>query len=354
MLIIKPARKIDKVKIQKFMNLNFKKNHIISKNSKFFNWQYRNSDGKINCTLALKNKEIVGVYFYVPLSHFDKKLDKNHIFFSTWTVKGFKKNISINENKEGIAIALKIINNIYQYFKSYLIINVGIDIRLKKFHEYKKIKSYISNHHFIISPYIKKFNILQKCSHLIKKFNKKKNKAKINFKKIKKLNDLKKLETEDLFNYQIPLKSNDYLINRYLKHPIYKYHIYAISRKKTIALCVFRVAKAKNTNVIRIIDYVGSNKSFRYLNHFFYKILKLYKAEYLDFYSFGIPLSDLKKSGLIDKNNYKDLIIPEYFEPFLYKNIVIPVGYLNYVTKGNVRIFKGDGDQDRPSINTQR
>ena len=84
MLIIKPARKIDKVKIQKFMNLNFKKNHIISKNSKFFNWQYRNSDGKINCTLALKNKEIVGVYFYVPLGKFDKKLNKKrHVFGST-------------------------------------------------------------------------------------------------------------------------------------------------------------------------------------------------------------------------------------------------------------------------------
>jgi hypothetical protein len=352
MLKFRKAIKNDRKKIQKFIDLNFKKNHILAKNTKFFKWLY--SDKQINCILTLNKNEILGIYLYIPLSHFDKKLHKNHIFFSTWTVKGFKKNISINENKEGIAIALKIINNIYQYFKSYLIINVGIDIRLKKFHEYKKIKSYISNHHFIISPYIKKFNILQKCSHLIKKFNKKKNKAKINFKKIKKLNDLKKLETEDLFNYQIPLKSNDYLINRYLKHPIYKYHIYAISRKKTIALCVFRVAKAKNTNVIRIIDYVGSNKSFRYLNHFFYKILKLYKAEYLDFYSFGIPLSDLKKSGLIDKNNYKDLIIPEYFEPFLYKNIVIPVGYLNYVTKGNVRIFKGDGDQDRPSINTQR
>ena len=126
MLIIKPARKIDKVKIQKFLHLNFKKNHIISKNSKFFNWQYRNSDGKINCTLALKNKEIVGVYFYVPLGKFDKKLNKKrHVFGSTWTIKGFrsskmpnlymkseKKNLLTNVNNESTAIALKIFWNI--------------------------------------------------------------------------------------------------------------------------------------------------------------------------------------------------------------------------------------------------
>ena len=49
--------------------------------------------------------------------------------------------------------------------------------------------------------------------NLIKKFNKKKHETEVNFKKIKNFNDLKKLKTKDLFSYQIPLKSNDYLIN---------------------------------------------------------------------------------------------------------------------------------------------
>ena len=45
------------------------------------------------------------------------------------------------------------------------------------------------------------------------------------------------------------------------------------------------------------------------------------------------------------------MVVPNYFEPFVNKNIDISVGYRKYNNiKGNVRIFKGDGDQDRPTI----
>jgi hypothetical protein len=104
----------------------------------------------------------------------------------------------------------------------------------------------------------------------------------------------------------------------------------------------------KNTNIIRFVDYVGSNNSFALLKNFFVEILKKYNAEYLDFHSFGIPLNILKKSGLIEKK--LKMIIPNYFEPFVNENVDISVGYRRYNANGNVRIFKGDGDQDRPSI----
>ena len=289
MLIIKPARKIDKVKIKKFINLNFKKNHIISKNSKFFNWQYVNSDGKINCTLALKNKEIVGVYFYVPLEKFDKKLNKKgHVFGSTWTVKGFKnsklhkdydyeirkKNVLTNVNNQSVAIALKIFFNIIQPSEPKLIIAIGIGPRWHGFHKLKKFKIKNSNHHFIVSPNIRKVNILKNFVFPKKNIINRKNKLKIKYKKIYKANELKKLPINSLFNYQIPTKSKTYLINRYLKHPIYKYCIYAIYKKKIISVCIFRLVKTKNTKVIRFVDYIGSNKSFSMLKSFFLEILK--------------------------------------------------------------------------------
>ena len=113
-------------------------------------------------------------------------------------------------------------------------------------------------------------------------------------------------------------------------------------------MCVFRVQNYNNKNIIRFVDYVGSNNSFALLKFFFIQILKKYDAEYLDFYNFGIPLNILKKSGLIKKK--PKMIIPNYFEPFVNENVDISVGYRKYNVNGNVRIFKGDGDQDRPSI----
>ena len=82
-LITRPAKPKDVNKIQKFIKLYYKKNHIFSKNIKFFNWLYKHIDGKINCTLTLKNNNIVDIFSYVPVEKFDKKLSKNgHIFGS--------------------------------------------------------------------------------------------------------------------------------------------------------------------------------------------------------------------------------------------------------------------------------
>ena len=85
------------------------------------------------------------------------------------------------------------------------------------------------------------------------------------------------------------------------------------------------------------------------LKSFFHEILQKYKAEYLDFYSYGIPLNILKKAGLLNKKKYNKLIIPDYFEPFVNKNIEITHGYRKFSMNGKIRIFKADGDQDRPS-----
>ena len=346
-LIVKLAQKKDKKKIQEFINLNYKRNHILVKNQELFKWQYQST--KLNCVIAKVGNKLVGIYLYIPLSHFDKKLLKNNQFFgSLWTVNEFQNDKNKNLKKENIIIALKLFQNTFKLLKFDLDVAVGLDSRFYRFHKsqnYKKIKKL--NHHFMISPFVKQFKILDNFA--FSKFkNLNKNKLKVKFEKIKSEVHLNKLNIEDLFNHQLPTKSKTYLINRYLKHPIYKYDIYTISRNKIMCLCIFRIIKFKNRNIIRFIDFVGPNNSFLFLKNFFIEVLKKYDAEYLDFYSHGIPLKILNKSGLIKKQ--EKIIIPNYFEPFVYKNIDISVGYRKYNNiKGEVRIFKGDGDQDRPT-----
>ena len=349
MLKLRLAKKKDIDNIQKFIHLNFKKNHILSKNKNLFNWLYVNKN--VNCLLAFYNKKIVGIYLFTPLNQFDKKLSSNQIFLSTWTIEGFKKKLTDNsKNKQSVAIAIKMLNKIYQILSKKFTINVGIDQRLVRFHELKKIKSTISNHHFIVSPEIKKNKILKDIQkHTI--YTKKNFDINHSYFEIKNKKQLKKLRVNQLFKCQVPLKSKHYLINRYLKHPIYKYRIFAVSNKTIKCLCVFRIVSVKKINVIRMVDYIGSNRSFGILKNFFISILEKFKAEYLDFYSFGIPLKDLEKSGLINKKQKRNFIIPDWFDPFVYKNIDIPIGCLNLKKKDKkkFRIFKGDGDQDRPS-----
>ena len=347
-LVIKLAQKKDKKKIIEFINLNFKKNHILVKNDKLFKWQYQNR--KINCVIAKIRNKFVGIYLYIPLSQFDQKLLNNcHIFGSLWTIKGFQKGNISNLKKQNLVIALRLFQKTFQLLEPNLDVAVGLDSRFYRFHKsqkYNKIKKL--NHHFMVSPFIKKFMILE--NSLFLKFIKiKKNPiSETKFQKIKNIAQLNRININSLFKHQLPTKSKDYLVNRYLKHPIYKYDIYAVYKNGIISLCVFRVQNYNNKNIIRFVDYVGSNNSFALLKFFFIQILKKYDAEYLDFYNFGIPLNILKKSGLIKKK--PKMIIPNYFEPFVNENVDISVGYRKYNVNGNVRIFKGDGDQDRPSI----
>ena len=53
--------------------------------------------------------------------------------------------------------------------------------------------------------------------------------------------------------------------------------------------------------------------------------------------------------GLKNKDEYKNLIVPNHFEPFENKNIDIIIAYLSfYKNNTNIRLFKGDSDMDRP------
>ena len=64
-----------------------------------------------------------------------------------------------------------------------------------------------------------------------------------------------------------PQKSISYIINRYIKHPIYNYELKGIfSDDILIALIVFRVVEVNNSACIRIVDLIGDYKKIAYLN----------------------------------------------------------------------------------------
>ena len=79
------------------------------------------------------------------------------------------------------------------------------------------------------------------------------------------------------------------------------------------------------------------------------KLIVKINAEYVDFYEYGIKNSIMLKSGLTKNNFNNNIITPNYFEPFVKRNI-----NLGWAIKSNntkvTHMFKGDCDQDRPSL----
>ena len=63
---------------------------------------------------------------------------------------------------------------------------------------------------------------------------------------------------------------------------------------------------------------------------------------------FGLSESEERILGMAVLDPQGEVVIPNYFEPFLQENIVITAAVRNPSDERYV-IFKGDSDQDRPS-----
>jgi hypothetical protein len=203
------------------------------------------------------------------------------------------------------------------------------------------------DHFYLINPYIKKFKIIKfqnKTNHK-KIFRIEKN---INFKII----DLKFLKNKGLKYLSknfTSYKNSNFFINKYIKHPFYKYKLFHLKLGKKNAIIVFRTIKVKSSKIIRVIDFEGDESIILNLGNFFRNIVFKEKAEYLDFLQYGINKKYFFKAGFKLLDHSKDTIIPNYFEPLVEKNKSVYFAY-NINKNHKLKIFKGDGDQDRPNL----
>ena len=116
-----------------------------------------------------------------------------------------------------------------------------------------------------------------------------------------------------------------------------------------LGLIALRVIAHNTSRVLQIVDYFGNAAGLDGLIDGFQDLLQEYNAEYIDFYNIGLPSDMLAKSGFIMREHSRSVIIPNYFEPFVRENINVLFAYKKSKSDFPVRLFKGDGDQDRPN-----
>lgn len=148
--------------------------------------------------------------------------------------------------------------------------------------------------------------------------------------------------------YYRPFKSKTYFINRFEKHPVYHYHYYGIYDGAVLrAILAGRFVEMNGSRILRLVDVLGSLEEVGCLYEDFQTILCETGSEYVDFMCFGIDDAVFHRMGF-DKlaPDSDELVIPNYFEPFEPKNIIINGAYK---PAERYCMFKADADQDRPS-----
>mgnify|MGYP000876215282 CR=1 FL=1 len=319
--MIEYMKELDKELFFEFLEENWNTNHIYLKDQNYFDYEFSDNS---NFILAKKNDRIVATLGYFD---YDNKGD-------IWTV------IWKNSGKmdDGLKCLQFLLNAGYKSVSS-----CGINKKTIPIYQFLGINTGRLKHFYILNQEIEEYKIAKISEKNMKKIESKNVENLIEVDNIDEL--LKLIDYKELKKYNF-YKSPEYFNKRYFKHPYYKYHI-LLKSKNAKSILVYRIVKANGVSCIRIMDFLGAEKEFNELTN--YLIAKMLKEnhEYIDIYEIGIEDDILENSGFVERKEEDSNIIPNYFEPFIQKNIEI---YYMSNCNSKFRMFKGDGDQDRPSI----
>lgn len=314
-----------KNKIINFIKVNLKKDHILVKNSKVFNYYYF-SKKKLNFIIDSKKGNIRSILGYIPGSKYNE--ESRTIWIALWI-----------SSKDFPTSGLAALKKLQKKFGDFNIACLGLTKQAKKILQIIKFKTGAMLHYYLPNKNITKYFIIKNPIFRKKKVNN----YFIFIKKLTKKN-VNVIKT-DMENNEKNIK---YFTKKYLNNPFYHYQIFLIKYKNISGIFVIRIINSKNSRAARIIDFEGNMEIIKYSSLFFLKFIKKNKCEYIDFINYGIKKEFLKIACF--EILKKPTFIPNFFEPLIIRNHKIFFAYKQNNKFFSKKFFKGDGDQERPNL----
>jgi|APSaa5957512535_1039671.scaffolds.fasta_scaffold29774_3 hypothetical protein len=326
----------------KYIHENWSENHIFCNSRDFLDWQHKSKCGTYyNFIVArnTKNKDICGVLGFIPTSHFSNGLEHHK---EVWPVLW-----KVSEGPKYVGLGTALLNFLIREFAFKSICSISISkisrpiyqklgYTIGRFTQLAIINSNIDN--YCIAAIDNNFKI---PDLIVDRY--------YDLRIIKKMEMISELSDPNLYG-RTTIKDVDYFVNRYLMHPVFNYRFLGVYReKKLCAFLVTRVVKQNQRSVIRVVDIQGDITSITKITKLLHDILVKENHEYIDIMQFGLPEKEFIKSGFVKAGDSQNLVIPDYFEPFVKSNIDIFFARKSENIENDIILFKGDGDQDRPN-----
>lgn len=321
-----------------FIDTYWKKNHILVRSKEILDFQYYNrEEDKYDFVLAENTQtgELDGIRGWIRVAQYDPSLSE---YDEVWSaVSKVRTDVENNE--------IKVLGSyLWRYLEKHKGFGtVGISRFSFAMHTAIRHKTCSLGQFFILNRDTKDFRVAviptdyqtlaeTKASHW----------------HLREIVDINLIADDAVPAYYRPFKSKTYLINRFAKHPVYHYHFYGVYEGDDLkTVLVGKFVEVNDGKILRIVDVLGSLEDVGCLYNDFQNILHETGSEYVDFLCFGIDDSVFRNMGFDKLDPEQDkLIIPNYFEPFEAKIIVINGAYK---PADRYCMFKADADQDRPS-----
>lgn len=327
-------------KLFKFIKYSWKENHAFVKSRDLLDFQHLDKDREVYHFIVAENQEtgdfdaLVG---YIPLSQYDKSLEENGDY---WGAIWKRRDDIVNDEIKGMGFFVWDRMFRLPSFKSHGAISMSNDARMM--YKARRLPIDVMQHYYMLNEDVYDFVIagnVDKGAFV----NKGSDTERIELRWIN-IFDVKEEEVHPCYR---PLKSLNFFINRYEKHPIYKYCFLGLYKKTELkALFAVREISVGLSKVLRIVDVLGELQGNLYVSS--QKLMKDGGYEYIDILNYGIDENIFTMMGFSKLNlNESTPIIPNYFEPFVKENVKFEI---SYKAKFPYVAFKGDADQDRPNV----
>lgn len=335
--IIRRANENDIAKIMAFINDHWKKDHILAVSKDFFIYQHVWKDEVCYIIAETCNSnEIEGVLGYITYSQ-DQPRD---LFGAIWKVR------SNSYPMLGMKMQLYALKNLDARTFSAIALNPSTLSMHARWGAYMgELKQY-----YMLGAH-DEYKIAE--IHMQPNSTYENNIKQYTLRKVAVADDIIEVCEYEKQIGKIPIKSFEFVKHRYFDHPIYIYNNYAVidDTAHIKGMLVTREVQYKERRVLRILDYLGDTEAISHLGQALQALLNENMYEYIDFYEYGLDDNLLKQAGFVLRKKNDINIIPNYFEPFVKDNI--DIAFYTSEKSGNVILFKGDGDQDRPNFITK-
>jgi len=333
MISIRRSTKSDLQPLMEFISTYWDEQHALSTSTALMEWQYGTKDG-YNFILAWDGNNLVGVLGYIPNWRYDEELSASRIIWlALWKVR---------DEYQSSMLGFKLLRKIESIYSNFGVAVNGVNLKTAGLYEALGYHVQSLNQYYLANATVSQ-DLLHNPNNLPLAT------AAFGEAELKRMHssDLKDLRT--FFDTTSWSKTPVYFDKRFIRHPFYNYYLYGIFLNgKPLAVIASRVAEHMGSRVLRVVDFVGDPNVLGECGSAFQSLMSEHKAEYMDFWQFGIPSKTLERAGLQLVDPDGEIICPNYFEPFLRENGRIICCFNKKIALPFI-ICRADGDQDRPN-----
>ena len=303
--------------VMRFFGEHWAPNHILSRHRVLMDWQHydRQSD-RYNIVIAVDDAgSIAGTLGFIPTSQFDPELrGDDTIWLTSWKVR---------DSAGTTGLGLQLQSFLERNVPHRMVGTVGNNEHAGKIYRALGYQTGTMRQFYTLDPGRDTFELCRVPYQQRSLARQGSGDAA----------QLSRLDAGELFDFSsqlsyrppqelLPLKSPQYFVNRFLRHPVYKYHVYGVlAGGQPQALLALRCAEAIGQRAVRLVDFHGDPQVFATLGSAWPEILHQFDAEYLDIHCDGPLVQSMQAAGMTELDPAGDVIIPNYFEPFARQNV---------------------------------